>query len=168
MIKLIIILFMIPIFSESIYVETIRGEKIELNSGEETHFYIFLHGWSCKECFYKLDTALDKVNVEKEVGVIIRSPKNDIISKKEFRKYAYQYYNKRKYTFYFDIHSEKDPIPPTNLKEGLFDIYNIEKTPCLLIISNGLIQYLSYTTLFKKNPSVPELTTIILSKLKEM
>lgn len=167
MILIVFLFFLFPQSEPFEHVETIKGKKVEIRAKQDTvQFFIFVHGWSCKECFGQLDSALNQIELNKEIQILIRSPKMNIITKKEYLRYAYQFFDKNKYSFYFDCHPNADGLVTDNLKGGYFGKYNVDKTPGLLIIKDDRSIFLNYMYLFSGEPSISDLRKLIMKKVE--
>ncbi|MCX7880557.1 MAG: hypothetical protein N2517_07835, partial [Ignavibacteria bacterium] len=62
----------------------------------------------------------------------------------------FKWLKKGKFKIFFDVHAEKDPWPPYNLKDGIFGKYKISKTPAYFICTNDTIIFVPYEKIEKE------------------
>jgi hypothetical protein len=133
---------------------TMRGDTTVLSPRSGTLYAILYNGYSCKDCFSRLATALHCYDSSK--GRV-----SEVVAVTRTRNGAYgrrQALNDIKrvlpdiQTVYFDCaDAEDDPWPPEHLKGGIFGLCNISKTPSLLVLDEhdgGTVQCLTYEELF--------------------
>ncbi|MFP4369433.1 MAG: hypothetical protein ACLFR2_07630 [Candidatus Kapaibacterium sp.] len=143
----------------------IRGNEVIIGAGNEPAIIIMFHGIACKECFHKIDTALNKINVPLKKIVLLNGAKRNIIRKKEEIKRARQYFSKKEYEFLFDIEDDQDS--GKNIQTGLLSKYKVEIAPAVLIITRKKTQFYRQKELFKDNTVAADLELLFRKHLKK-
>lgn len=135
-----------------LYIENISGDTLLISSlfGANNYAIIFYHGYNCFECIRELAHDFElriKKDPDFKYIVLIRCPKSIIERKKIIKQLNSVFDNK---ILYFDIYSGEDQWPPSNFKDGLFALYNINHTPAVLENIDGELLFKPLEQLFPK------------------
>lgn len=161
----------ISISQNQIQLLDIYGKIINLEQKtlKKSTILLFYSDYNCINCINVLKGSLvrlgDSLNIK--VLIISRLPtKFDELD-------AVHTYNRIKKRFdsdeiYFDIHQSIDTWPPTNIEDGLFGKYKLNKFPAVLVIYNTKEILLTYDELFPDNYTIVTLYKKILQSIKKI
>lgn len=150
----------------------VKGNKVVIDS---VGFYqplmvILFHNYNCISCLNSLKYVLDTIKGSKldiEFIVVSRTRESrNIVESFELKKSINKIFGN--ISIYFDIHENLDTWPPSNIEEGLFGKYKLNKFPAVLVIYNSKEILLTYDELFPENYTNKTLYQKILQSIKKI
>lgn len=132
---------------------TLEGDTARLAASHNSRLaVVFYNEYSCKDCFSRIDSALNTMmqrGFVERTAVLIRVG-NSAFSQHEAQKLV-RHLMHADITVLFDIVPDDvvDPWPPRDLKGGFFGRFDVTKTPALLVLDSvpGRTAFLNYEAL---------------------
>jgi len=150
----------------------VKGNKVVIDSVgfNQPLIIILFHNYNCIDCLNSLKCVLDSMKRSKqglEFIVVSRTRESrNIVESFELKKSINKIFGN--ISVYFDIHQNIDTWPPSNVEDGLFGKYKLNKFPAVVVIYNTKEILLTYDELFPENYTKNTLYHKILKTIKEI
>lgn len=132
---------------------TLEGDTTRLSASRNSRLaVVFYNGYSCKDCFTRIDSALRAMEQDGFLGSIVVLVRVGIsASAQRDAQKTIRHLTRADIPVLFDIVPDDvvDPWPPRDLAGGFFGRFDVTKTPALLVLDSvpGRTAFLNYETL---------------------